>query len=55
MGALLNAAHPDVNYPLTVSQVISRFQNAFDTGGAAIEAQKDEFEGFNAGLPCPLD
>jgi hypothetical protein len=53
VAALLNAADPMVNYPLTVAQVISEFQTAFDAGGAAIEEQKDRFDAFN-NLGCPL-
>ena len=55
VAALLNAAHPDVNYPLTVAKVIEEFQEAFDTGDSEqINDQKDRFENFNADLICPL-
>ncbi|WP_419876172.1 hypothetical protein [Candidatus Pristimantibacillus sp. PTI5] len=53
-GALLNAAHPSVRYPLTVDEVISQFQRAFDNP-ALREPIKDEFELFNTSMPCPLD
>lgn len=32
VAALLNAATPSVNYPLSVSQVISQVTNAFNSG-----------------------
>jgi hypothetical protein len=50
--ALLNAAHPDINYPLTTAQVISKFQAAFDSGN--YEATKDLFDGYNNSF-CPLN
>lgn len=53
--ALLNAAHPDINYPLTVNQVITMFQQAFDSNdNEIIEDTKDLFDGYNNGF-CPLD
>jgi hypothetical protein len=42
--ALLNAAHPDLNYPLTVPEVIQAVQ----------DQQTDLLEGYNEDLPCPL-
>jgi len=53
VGALLNSAHPSVNYPLTTAEVITLFQTAFDSGN--YEAQKNAFEAFNKNLPCPLN
>ena len=54
VAALLNASHPDVNYPLTVDEVIEEFQAAFDEGtSAAVRAQAERFEAFNL-LFCPL-
>lgn len=50
--ALLNAAHPDINYPLTVNEVISLFQAAFDSGD--YETTKNLFDQYN-NLFCPLD
>ena len=52
VGALLNAASPDVGYALTVTEVINAFTAAFISGD--YEATKDMFEGFNE-AGCPLD
>jgi hypothetical protein len=52
VAALLNAASPGVDYPLTTSQVISRF-NAVYPGGN-YEALKNVFEGYNES-GCPLN
>jgi hypothetical protein len=55
VAALLNAAHPDVDYPLTVAQVIQQTQIALDSNDAAvIDAQAQEFNVLN-NLGCPLD
>ncbi|WP_017753912.1 hypothetical protein [Calidifontibacillus oryziterrae] len=51
VAALLSAAHPDVAYPLTVAQVISMFQAAFDSG--VFEPTALQFDEFN-NLGCPL-
>ncbi|MFC0522030.1 hypothetical protein ACFFGV_00305 [Pontibacillus salicampi] len=51
VAALLNAAHPDVNYPLTENQVISMFQDAFDSG--EFEETALFFDELN-NLGCPL-
>jgi hypothetical protein len=51
VAALLNASSPDVDYPLTVSEVIARVQAAIANG--TIEQTKNEFESFNE-LGCPL-
>lgn len=53
VAALLNAASPDVDYDLTVAEVIEKFNAAVGPGGD-IEGTKDEFEGFNE-QTCPLD
>lgn len=45
VAALLNAASPDVDYPLTTAQVISKFNAAYES--ASYEATKNEFEGLN--------
>jgi hypothetical protein len=45
VAALLNAAHPDINYPADVAYVIAATQAAIDSGD--YEAQKDEFEMWN--------
>lgn len=45
VAALLNAASPDVDYPLTTAQVISKFNAAFSSG--LYEATKNEFAGLN--------
>lgn len=52
VAALLNAAHPDVSYDLTSLDVITSFQNAFDSG--IYEPTKNGFEAFNES-GCPID
>jgi hypothetical protein len=42
--ALLNAAHPGVNYPLTVAEVIQAVQ----------DQETDMLAAYNEDLPCPL-
>jgi hypothetical protein len=49
--ALLNASNPDVDYPLTESQVIAKVQAAVANG--TIEQTKNELEKFNQ-LGCPI-
>ena len=51
VAALLNAAHPDVSYDLSETEVISAFNAVFP--GGDYEALKDEFEEFNE-QGCPL-
>jgi len=46
--ALLNAAHPNIEYGLTAAQVISMTQTAINSGDAGqIEALKDQFASLN--------
>ncbi len=46
--ALLNTAHPNVNYEFSVDEVIAKTQAAIDSGNAAqIESTKDEFDFAN--------
>lgn len=52
VAALLNAAHPDIDYAFSVEEVISKFQAAFDSG--EFEATKDEFEAASEAF-CPID
>ena len=53
VAALLNAAHPGVNYPYTVAQVISMVQAAHAPGGN-VNATRDAFQAANdAG--CPIN
>ena len=48
VAALLNAAHPDVDYPLTTTQVIDMTNGAVAGGNkATIESLKNTFEAFN--------
>jgi hypothetical protein len=54
VAAKLNVLHEDVDYPLTLSEVIGRTNAALNSGSrAAMEAQKNQFAGFNS-LDCPL-
>ncbi len=43
--ALLNAAHPNVDYPVSVNQVITLVQDAYASG--EFEDAKDTLEGYN--------
>ena len=56
VAALLNAAHPDVDFPMSTNEVIQRFQVAFGSGDPElIEGTTAEFEGLNeAGCRLPL-
>lgn len=48
IAALLNAAHPDVDYPLTTAQVIAMVNEAFaGNNKATIESLKDTLDEFN--------
>jgi hypothetical protein len=48
IAALLNAASPGVDYPLTVDEVIALVNGAFASGDPdTIESVKDTLEGFN--------
>ena len=51
--ALLNAAHPDVDYPYSVAEVISMFQSAWADLEADNNATKDMFDVAN-NLGCPI-
>jgi len=55
VAALLNVAHPDVDYALTPEEVIAKVQGAVDSG--KYKATKNEFEGYNDNSigGCPLD
>ena len=52
VAALLNAAHPDVNYPLTEEQVIALYQAAVANPNLRQETT-NLFNAFND-LDCPL-
>ena len=51
VAALLNAAHPSVNYGYTSGEIITLFQNNYLSNG---EALKDSFEMLNQ-RGCPLN
>ncbi|UCG54608.1 MAG: hypothetical protein JSV32_08550 [Dehalococcoidia bacterium] len=60
VAALLNAANPDINYPLTVTEVIAAVYGAWD--GGDFEGVKNILEGYNEADhgscppdPCPHD
>jgi hypothetical protein len=54
IAAVLAAAHPDVDYPLTVEQIQNMVNAAFASGDAAtIEALKNVLDGFN-NAGCPI-
>ncbi len=46
VAAILNAAHPDVDYPLTEAEVIAAVQAAW-SDAAAMDALKNELDGYN--------
>jgi len=54
VAALLNVAHPDVDYPLTPGEVIEKVQQAVE--GTQYEATKDELAAYNKDSlgGCPL-
>lgn len=54
VAALLNAAHPDVDYELTVDEVMDKVQWAIDE--EEYKSVKDELEGYNTCSVggCPL-
>lgn len=53
VAALLNAAHPNVAYDLTVAEVIAKFNHVITTNGN-VNALKNEFEALNE-QGCPLN
>jgi hypothetical protein len=55
VAALLNAAHPDINYPLTTPEVINQVNAALatDNRGATL-ALATTLDGYN-NLGCPID
>lgn len=55
VAALLNAAHPDVNYELTTAQVISQVSAALETNDrSTILALAEKLDGYN-NAGCPLN
>jgi len=49
VAAVLNAAHTEVDYAMTTSQVISAVQAAMADGAGAIEQLKSQLDGYNNG------
>jgi hypothetical protein len=48
VAALLNAKHPDVDYPLSSSTIVSRVNSALASGNkTTIENLKNELDRFN--------
>ena len=47
VAAVLNAAHPEVDYAMTASQIIAAVQSAVSSGGAAIEQLKNQLDANN--------
>ena len=55
VAALLNAAHPNVDYPLTTAQIIANVNAAIATNNrSTILGVKDILAGFNE-RGCPLN
>jgi len=52
VAALLNAANPDVDYPLTVGEIIAAVQAAYASGN--FEPAHVLFEGYNE-IGCPIN
>ena len=46
IAAVLSAAHPDVDYPLTVAEIVDMVNDAY-SGLADVEDMKDVLAGFN--------
>ncbi len=54
VAALLNGAHPDINYDLTAAEVIAKFNALYPTNSKGrMNALKNEFEEYNK-RGCPL-
>lgn len=48
VAAILNASHPGINYPLSISQIVTAVQTAVDSGDpAAMHALEQVLEGYN--------
>jgi len=47
VASLLNAAHPQVNYPLTLTQVITQVNDALGSGVPAMETLEPILDGYN--------
>ncbi|MFH8080812.1 MAG: hypothetical protein QXO84_02950 [Candidatus Aenigmatarchaeota archaeon] len=54
VAALLNSVHPNVNYPLTATEVITMFNNVYPGTDREYESLKNLFESYNE-LGCPLN
>jgi hypothetical protein len=55
VAGVLNASHPDVNYPLTAAQIIANVNAAIATNNRnTILGLKDQIAGFNE-RRCPLN
>ncbi len=55
VAALLNSAHPDINYSMSTSQVISQVNAALASGSrSTMETLKNKLDMFNS-LGCPID
>ena len=55
VAALLNAANPDVAYPLTPGQVINKFDSVYPGSKKKYNWLKNKFENYNeAGCPNPI-
>jgi hypothetical protein len=54
IAAVLSAAHPDIDYPLTVAEIVAAVNAAYMSGDAdVIEDLKDELDAFN-NLGCDI-
>lgn len=54
VAALLNAANPDVDYPLAVQEVIDGFNNVYPGADSDYESLKDQYVTYNE-QGCPLN
>jgi hypothetical protein len=54
IAAVLSAAHPDIDYPLTVAEIVAAVNAAYTSGDAdAIEDLKNDLDAFN-NLGCSI-
>ena len=54
IAAVLSAAHPDIDYPLTISEIVDMVNDAYTSGDAdEIEDLKDDLDAFN-NLNCSI-
>ena len=53
IAAVLSAAHPDIDYPLTVAEIVAAVNAAYGGDADAIEDLKNDLDAFN-NLGCSI-